>query len=65
MEDDKNGGSAFAYATENGHQPGMSLRDYFAGQALAGFCVKNKHCAKEAYEEADAMLKERELYRGI
>ncbi len=33
----KDGGPAFACAAENGHQPGMSLRDWFAGQALAGF----------------------------
>lgn len=25
---------AFACAAENGHQPGMTLRDYFAAQAL-------------------------------
>lgn len=30
------GGPAFACAAENGHQEGMSLRDWFAGQALAG-----------------------------
>ena len=33
---EKDGGAAFACASENGHQPGMSLLDYFAGQALAG-----------------------------
>lgn len=48
---------------------GMSLRDYFAGQALAGLLagIKNKkdirnnyhHAADEAYGYADAMLKER------
>ena len=26
---------AFACAAENGHQTGMTLRDYFAGEALA------------------------------
>jgi len=42
----------------------MSLRDWFAGQALAGWMasftpdcgVKAKHCAELAYELADAML---------
>ena len=52
--------------------PGMSLRDYFAGQALAGmFAVGvpgsaetpedwHRLYAKEAYGYADAMLKERD-----
>lgn len=43
---------------------GMSLRDYFAGQALAGMCVNwasqaaqyRPTMAKRAYELADAML---------
>mgnify|MGYP000888019546 CR=1 FL=1 len=54
-----------------GYEPhyGMTLRDWFAGQALAGiaaneaFLVKTKElgdpktiCAKAAYEFADAML---------
>jgi hypothetical protein len=45
---------------------GMSLRDYFAGQALAGMCA-NPKCnqysdemvAEEAYHQADVMLKKR------
>jgi hypothetical protein len=40
---------------------GMSLRDYFAGQAL-GSCIERAHsdfAARLAYEVADAMLKER------
>lgn len=44
--------------------PGMTLRDWFAGQALAGWMssftpdcgVKAKNCAELAYELADAML---------
>lgn len=43
---------------------GMTLRDYFAGQALAGMLSAPKHLpevyAKKAYEYADAMLKKRE-----
>jgi hypothetical protein len=46
--------------------PGMTLRDYFAGQALAGLASKtystatNKALAKRSYALADAMLAERE-----
>jgi hypothetical protein len=65
------GGPAFpapAYAA-NITDTGMSLRDYFAGQALAGmlinyttqkFGVGEQTCAKGAYEFADAMLAARE-----
>lgn len=49
---------------------GMTLRDYFAGQALMGFCVNISEIpygdivrwdriSQEAYEIADFMLKER------
>lgn len=48
----------------NGHityQEGMSLRDYFAGQALGAALAENGSVladlsAKEAYRAADAML---------
>jgi hypothetical protein len=44
---------------------GMTLRDYFAAQALAGICADATLGAAEtiarcAYQLADAMLKERE-----
>ena len=43
---------------------GISLSDYFAGQALAGIVTrpvaKIEGCAELAYKVADAMLKERE-----
>jgi hypothetical protein len=52
-----------------GSYVGMSLRDYFAGQALAGYCA-SQHPAvtqrgtawvvEHAYIAADAMLTERE-----
>lgn len=58
---------------EYGHERdnGMSLRDYFAGQALNGFITAHKdgqatefqnaeHVASWCYEWADAMLKARE-----
>jgi hypothetical protein len=49
-------------------QNGMTLRDWFAGQALAGFCAAprdrrnndNKVMATGAYTAADAMLAARE-----
>ena len=47
--------------------PGMTLRDWFAGQALAGFCAApdlkdNTHVAIAigAYLQADAMLAARQ-----
>jgi hypothetical protein len=53
---------------------GMTLRDYFAGQALAGLraretdselpMVSSEQTAIFAYEDADAMLKEREKTNG-
>lgn len=46
--------------------PGMSLRDWFAGQALAGMCTIAGYqslpwsvVSKKAYGAADAMLAER------
>jgi hypothetical protein len=47
-----------------GH-PGMTLRDYFAAKAMQAWLVgvnrpKVEHCAKQAYEIADAMLAARE-----
>lgn len=44
-------------------QQGMSLRDWFAGQALAGIDIDrdlSDHIALKAYMVADAMLKVRE-----
>lgn len=65
------GGSAFPHPTtwsEDGAN-GMSLRDYFAGQALAGLIRMyvqgdatrwTAEFAVYAYAQADAMLTERE-----
>lgn len=69
------GGPAFPGAELPGHPkhpPGMSLRDWFAGQALTGFLShpavlrykgevadREFHYAAMAYELADAMLKQR------
>lgn len=49
------------------HQTGMSLRDWFAGQALAGICAHEEmgnadstKQARWAYSSADAMLAARQ-----
>lgn len=65
----QDGGPAFPrpmdYGSESGSK-GMSLRDYFAGQALAILAdsVYSDRCAAECYVLADAMLKAREVNRG-
>lgn len=60
--------SAFPIVCEsNVLEDGMTLRDYFAGQALAGYVTlaNQPHCptdellAKYCYAAADAMLKAR------
>ena len=66
----KDGGSAFpVYAWQGAVDPGMTLRDWFAGQALTGMiqdgyqqCGEDwiGYMAKDAYKIADAMLVERE-----
>lgn len=66
----KNGGSAFPFAKEmetiSGLQfsTGMSLRDYFAGQALKVTLFRPGvtffNATREAYQIADAMIEARE-----
>lgn len=71
----EDGGPAFANMTASSSGPvnprreGMSLRDWFAGQALIGLCqahmsaeefvVSPALLARTAYAMADAMLAER------
>jgi hypothetical protein len=63
----KNGGPAFPVPGDANmnDQEGMFLRDYFAGQALAGMLADSERSggfstyAKDAYSFADAMLRER------
>ena len=67
------GGPAFPMATVDGwFQIGMTLRQWFAGQALAGICVNDEYwrlneeyrgksaseLAHRAYQVADAMIAE-------
>ena len=68
-----NGGPAFPYRDEDGEggfdqYSGISMRDWFAGQALNGIIAhpgmepddaSKKGCAMLAYEYADAMIAER------
>ena len=76
----KDGGPAFpceSYGLKNGKETtvpaqGMTLRDWFAGQALNGYLAswsddsnpnffEPYHTAKTSYAYADAMLKAREV----
>ena len=66
MNTDKTGGAAFPSEYEM-FSSGMTLRDYFAGQALPGLMPhyigtgeKYDRLAAEAYKIAHAMLEERE-----
>ena len=62
------GGTAYPFAL---NCPGMSLRDWFAGQALAGLCTKEnclhpedlKNLSQKSYEIANAMIEKRKLLR--
>ena len=67
MSEIDNGGPAFPIeTTSTPYAPGMTLRDWFAGQALAGFMANTKRPttissddAAWAYLIADAMLEAR------
>lgn len=64
VSDTKDGGPAFPTPSAervSGAIPGMALRDWFAGQALAGllapgFASAASAFAEDAYKLADAML---------
>jgi|DEB0MinimDraft_3_1074331.scaffolds.fasta_scaffold102566_1 hypothetical protein len=63
MSDKDNGGPAFAHGDpHHGGDPGMTLRDWFAGQALSGMSAnpeiygKPSTYAADAYKCADEML---------
>lgn len=67
----QDGGPAFPVEWPMGHtlNPGMSIRDWFAGQALASMTIApdyskgpcNHAMAVRAYNIADEMLKAREV----
>lgn len=67
MSEIKDGGPAFPYCVwvgdhHNGHNTGMSLRDYFAGMALQGLLAnpsiiqKGQDLTGISFDYADAML---------
>lgn len=71
MVDKTDGGPAFGHGDHvHGGYPGMSIRDWFAGQALAGMASISLEdgdmvmgwadMSKAAYRAADAMLAERQ-----
>ena len=68
MKTTNDGGPAFPTVARDGnwqpHHDGLSLRDYFAGQALAGmpwsYEISCKDQAKQCFQIADAMLAARE-----
>lgn len=77
MSTNNDGGPAFPVPVQEDWQcasrftsgyGGMTLRDYFAGQSLAGLCASGAfsmdRCARNAYEAADAMLAARERKGG-
>ena len=55
------GGPAFPFTPTDFGEPGMSLRDWFAGMALANECTMGQPnvVAYQAYDFADAMLEHR------
>jgi hypothetical protein len=69
---DPDGGPAFPItAGNNVYATGMFLRDWFAGQAMAGLMANPSidtgtmlDAARSAYDIADAMLEEREKADG-
>ena len=69
MSGKDNGGSAFPSQSDDRDNEGMSLRDWFAGQALSNMSIGSRDVdiswfvqigAKHAYAIADAMIAERE-----
>ncbi len=70
MSDKLDGGPAFPRLYKTSGTAGMSLRDWFAGQAMVGLMSdpglrpstldEFEHMATRLYQVADAMLKERE-----
>jgi hypothetical protein len=73
MSDMKDGGPAFPSKINNDYEiaffPGMTLRDWFAGQALMGMLAcgyahdenTSSFTAAASYQMADAMLAAREV----
>ena len=67
---DKTGGAAFPHVSPHLDRTGMTLRDYFAGQAIVALAehvgridMSHSH-AEHAYRVADAMIAERKKGAG-
>jgi len=69
MENDKTG-AAFPHVSPHLDRTGMTLRDYFAGQAIVALAehvgrIDMTHSqAEQAYRVADAMIAERKKVAG-
>jgi len=55
--------------TLSGYEYGMTLRDWFAGQALAGLSARSgstswERMAEDCYRQADAMLEAKKVAAG-
>lgn len=63
MNETKDGGPAFPLVAQNWHHKGMTLRDYFAAQALPIMLANDEteweDDVRDAYAIADRMLRER------
>jgi len=67
MTINKTGGYAFPHDSHYVDKSGMTLRDYFAGQAISGLCANDSATARMSpaelgecsYQVADAMLEAR------
>ena len=66
MKNNKTGGAAFPHSTNLTARTGMTLRDYFAGQAIVALAEQmgrfdmSHPQAEYAYRLADAMIAARE-----
>ena len=63
MSDIDNGGPAFPYDNPDDGEPGMTIRDYFAGKVILAY-VRGEPihvAAQRAYALADAMIQVRNL----
>jgi len=58
MSTDRDGGPAFACAAENGHQPGISLRDYAALKVLSGALASGNYPLGKTGQQSDTEMSE-------
>lgn len=53
---DKTGGPAFACASVDGYQSGMSLRDWYIGQSIGAIIIACKNDTREKSETHEQMF---------